>query len=89
MVLTFFTALFVFLLEPANFNFEDALFESVSAFSTVGFSMGLTNEWNTSCKIVLMIAMFIGRIGVMTLAVAFATSSDTSIQYPKENIVIG
>lgn len=89
MVLTFCTALFVFLLEPANFNFEDALFESVSAFSTVGFSMGLTNEWNTSCKIVLMIAMFIGRIGVMTLAVAFATSSDTSIRYPKENIVIG
>lgn len=88
-VLTFLTALLIFLLEPSHFNFEDALFESVSAFSTVGFSMGLTTEWNTSCKIVLMIAMFIGRIGVMTLAVAFATSSDKPIRYPEENIIIG
>ena len=88
-LLTFLTALLVFLLEPSNFNFEDALFESVSAFSTVGFSMGLTNEWNTPCKIVLMIAMFIGRIGVMTLAVAFATSSDKPIRYPEENVIIG
>lgn len=88
-VLTFLTALLIFLLEPSHFNFEDALFESVSAFSTVGFSMGLTSEWNIPCKIVLMVAMFIGRIGVMTLAVAFATSSDKPISYPKENIIIG
>ncbi len=87
--LTFLTALFVFLLEPSHFSFEDTLFESVSAFSTVGFSMGLTGEWNIPCKIVLMIAMFIGRIGVMTLAVALATSSDPPVSYPKENIIIG
>ena len=88
-VLTFLTALLIFLLEPSHFNFEDALFESVSAFSTVGFSMGLTTAWNTPCKIVVMVAMFIGRIGVMTLAVAFATSSDKPIRYPEENIIIG
>ena len=90
MVLTFLTAMMVFLLEPAShFDFEDALFEAVSAFSTVGFSMGLTTEWNIPCKIVIMIAMFIGRIGVMTLAVTFAGRPKSQIKYPKENIVIG
>ncbi len=88
-LLTFVTALFVFLLEPSHFNFEDALFEAVSAFSTVGFSMGLTNEWNTSCKLVLMAAMFIGRIGVMTLAITFAGHHNSPLKYPKENIVVG
>jgi trk system potassium uptake protein TrkH len=89
MILTFFTAFLIFLLEPADFNFENALFESVSAFSTVGFSMGLTGEWNTSCKIVLIIAMYIGRIGVMTLAIAFAGHHNRLMKYPKENVVIG
>ncbi len=88
-LLTFLTALLVFLLEPAHFNFEDALFEAVSAFSTVGFSMGLTSEWNTSCKLVLMAAMFIGRIGVMTLAITFAGRPGSQLKYPKENIVVG
>ncbi len=88
-LLTFLTALLVFLLEPSHFNFEDALFEAVSAFSTVGFSMGLTCEWNTSCKLVLMAAMFIGRIGVMTLAITFAGHPKSQLKYPKENIVVG
>ena len=88
-VLTFLTAFSVFALEPKDFSFEDALFESVSAFSTVGFSMGLTGEWNTACKIVLMIAMYIGRIGVMTLAITFASHHNSSVKYPKENVVIG
>ena len=72
-----------------HFDFEDALFEAVSAFCTVGFSVGLTTEWNIPCKIVIMIAMFIGRIGVMTLAVTFAGRPKSQIKYPKENIVIG
>lgn len=60
------------------------MFEAVSAFSTVGFSMGLTGEWNTPCKIVLMIAMYIGRIGVMTLAITFASHHSRQLKYPKE-----
>lgn len=51
--------------------------------------MGLTGKWNTACKIVLMIAMYIGRIGVMTLAIAFAGHHNSSVKYPKENVVIG
>lgn len=74
-MITFITAFLVFVFEPMSFDFEDVMFEAVSAFSTVGFSMGLTGEWNTPCKIVLMIAMYIGRIGVMTLAITFASPS--------------
>uniref|UniRef100_UPI004038DEC5 potassium transporter TrkG n=1 Tax=Dialister succinatiphilus TaxID=487173 RepID=UPI004038DEC5 len=57
-VLTFLTAFSVFALEPKDFSFEDALFESVSAFSTVGFSMGLTGEWSTACNFGRLMAMF-------------------------------
>ncbi len=89
LMLTFLTAFLIFILEPSAFNFEEALFESVSAISTVGFSMGLTNEWNTACKIVLMVAMFIGRIGVLTLVVAISGSHSRELDYPKENIIIG
>lgn len=89
MLLTFITAFLIFLFEPTNFDFEDALFESVSAFSTVGFSMGLTGAWNVPCKIVLMVAMFIGRIGVMTLAITFAARHNRQLNFPKENIIIG
>lgn len=88
-LLTFLTAFLLFLLEPSDFEFEYALFEAVSAFSTVGFSMGLTDEWNTACKIVLMIAMFIGRIGVITLAVTLSGRHNRELNYPKENIIIG
>ena len=88
-MLTFLTAFMVFVLEPQDFSFEDALFESVSAFSTVGFSMGLTGVWNTPCKIVLMLAMFLGRIGMITLAITFAGHRTSSIKYPKENVIIG
>lgn len=51
--------------------------------------MGLTGEWNTPCKIVLMIAMYIGRIGVMTLAITFASHHSRQLKYPKENIIVG
>ncbi|WP_419490411.1 TrkH family potassium uptake protein [Dialister hominis] len=88
-VITFITAFLVFVFEPMSFDFEDVMFEAVSAFSTVGFSMGLTGEWNTPCKIVLMIAMYIGRIGVMTLAITFASHHSRQLKYPKENIIVG
>lgn len=88
-VITFITAFLVFVFEPMSFDFEEVMFEAVSAFSTVGFSMGLTGEWNTPCKIVLMIAMYIGRIGVMTLAITFASHHSRQLKYPKENIIVG
>ena len=52
--------------EP-NIDLLDLLFESISAFATVGLSTGITPELSTISKIVIMITMFIGRVGGLTL----------------------
>lgn len=87
--LTFFTAFLLMLFETRGYRLEEVLFESVSAFSTVGFSVGLTEKWNDVCKAILIMAMFVGRIGVMTLVLAFADRGQGQIKYPTEKVVIG
>lgn len=88
-VFSFLTIFCVFLFEPKPFAFADVLFESISAFTTVGYSMGLTELLNVPCKLVLMAAMFVGRIGIMTLALSLADRSARRISYPSENVLIG
>ncbi len=50
--------------------FMDALFETVSAFGTVGLSVGLTTELSTFGKIVVVFTTFIGRVGPLAVALA-------------------
>jgi trk system potassium uptake protein len=70
--------------------FLACLFETVSAFGTVGLSMGITaglSEWG---KIWLIVMMIIGRIGVLSFVYLVAgTSQSTSIEYAEENVMIG
>lgn len=87
--LTFFTAYLLLLFDTNGFRLEEVLFESVSAFSTVGFSVGLTDQWNDACKWILIFAMFIGRIGVMALVLTFAEREQGRMKYPTENVIIG
>jgi Trk-type K+ transport system membrane component len=62
-------------------------FEAFSAFSTVGLSLGLTADLSSYSKIVLMITMFVGRVGTVTLMVAFIRQvSQLHYRYPKEDI---
>ena len=75
--------------DTAGGGLEAVLFESVSAFSTVGFTAGMSGRWNDTCKIILILAMFIGRIGVMTLVLTFADRHRDRISYPTENVTIG
>ena len=56
------------LLATGRYDFMDLVFEHVSAASTVGLSTGMTAELSPIGKIVLVIAMFIGRVGTLTLA---------------------
>lgn len=72
-------------------SFSDMFFETISAFGTVGLSTGITPGLSTPSKIALVITMFCGRIGPVTLLVALAQSKpkDTVIQYPEENLMIG
>lgn len=80
MILTF--------IEP--FPVNHIIFEVASAFGTVGLSQGITSELTTMSKIVLMIFMFIGRIGLVTFILTFRNdANDDSIRYPKERLIIG
>lgn len=66
------------------------LFEAVSAFGTVGLSTGITSSLSVPGKIVVMVTMFIGRVGPMTLALALAAKSATqNIELPEERLGIG
>jgi Trk-type K+ transport system membrane component len=62
-------------------------FEVFSAFSTVGLSLGITANLSVISKIALMITMFAGRVGMITLLVAFINQSKhLYYRYPKEDI---
>jgi potassium uptake TrkH family protein len=63
-------------------------FEAFSAFSTVGLSLGITTELSEVSKIVLVSTMFIGRVGALTILVAFINQEkDRAYQYPVEEIM--
>jgi len=68
--------------------FISYLFEAISAFGTVGLSMGITPELGSLQKIVIIILMFIGRIGPITLAYAWY-SRKTGLVYAEESVMVG
>jgi len=71
-------------------NLIKILFETVSAFGTVGLSTGITAGLNDVSKIILVITMFAGRLGPLTLALAIAfKDKKENFHYPEENIMIG
>jgi Trk-type K+ transport system membrane component len=64
-------------------------FECVSAYSTVGLSMGITAELSAVSKLVLVLLMFIGRVSALTVLFAiFKKSVVRNYKYPKEEITI-
>lgn len=70
--------------------FIDILFETVSAFGTVGLSTGVTPTLSTVGRVLITLTMFAGRVGPLTLAVAFAERERKGIyHYPKEKIMVG
>lgn len=72
------------------FPFLDILFEATSAFGTVGLSTGLTPSLSPVGKVIIMILMFVGRLGPMTAAAALAQRMQTpNYKYPEEKIVVG
>jgi len=65
------------------------IFESVSAFGTVGLSLGITAQLTTASKIVIIITMFIGRVSMLTILIAFFKKVKyLSYRYPRESILI-
>ncbi len=69
---------------------DDLLFETVSAFATVGLSMGITSKLSLMSKLVIIVTMFIGRVGPLTLLIALSKKeSPANFKYPEEPIMIG
>ncbi|MCK4889863.1 MAG: potassium transporter KtrB, partial [Candidatus Aminicenantes bacterium] len=69
---------------------SELLFEVVSAFGTVGLSLGITPELSLTSKIVIMVTMFTGRIGPLTLLLAISKKESKAVyDYPEENIMTG
>lgn len=83
----FLTAFLLTVTEDASLSM--ILFESFSAFGTVGLSMGLTPDLSNAGRLLIIILMFIGRIGPLTLAFSFARTRTAKIRYPEEDIFIG
>lgn len=71
---------------------EYIVFEVVSAFGTVGLTMGLTPDLTMIGKLVIICLMFIGRVGILTVVFSLITKGrqqEPSIKYPEESIMIG
>jgi trk system potassium uptake protein len=66
------------------------MFEVVSAFGTVGYSLGVTPYLSTASKLVVVVTMFVGRLGPLTLIAALAQQPAAQLmRYPEEKILIG
>ncbi|WP_347231108.1 potassium transporter TrkG [Paenibacillus sp. DMB5] len=75
---------------PEHNDFLALLFEATSAFGTVGMSMNLTAGLSDAGKCIIIITMFIGRLGPLTLALALAQKSvKQKYRYPEDKLLIG
>lgn len=78
------------LLALQNLSVLDTIYEMVSAISTVGLSRGITGELNTAGKIIISLTMFLGRIGPITLGLAFnSNKTSNSISYGEGKVTLG
>ena len=72
--------------------FVTSLFECVSAFCTVGLTLGVTPTLSVFSLSLLMILMFLGRIGLLTASVALfrkQSATENGVRYPEARIMIG
>lgn len=76
-------------LRAGDFGFLDLLFDAVSAFGTNGSSTGVASELGTAGKLIFIAAMFLGRIGPLSLALALAAPERTVYRFAQERVKIG
>ena len=85
--------LFVFAMFCVEQNIEPLkiIFEVVSAFCTVGLSLGITSSITVLGKIILIVAMFVGRIGAVTILIYIVNTKTVknNIRYPDGRLMIG
>lgn len=88
-VAVYFMYAFALLLLEPHLSVRDALFEVVSALFTVGSSLGATEHLADSSKVLLSTAMFVGRVGILSLLMGLVrTRKDSSHYFPEEPVII-
>lgn len=72
------------------FEVKDIFFEIASAFGTTGLSLGITSGLSTVGKLVLIVVMFVGRVGILALLLMFKGDKQSStLQYPEIDLIVG
>jgi Trk-type K+ transport system membrane component len=78
------------LLMLTDHSLDQVVFESISAFATVGLSTGITAELPAAGQLILMVLMFVGRVGTITVASALALrASRRRYRLPEERPIVG
>ena len=99
-IVIFFIAIFIFIvgtlalsITNPQFSLIECVFEVISAYATVGLSIGGSPNLNTIGKFIIMILMFLGRVGSLTIFTAIISinivKKDKNIKRPKGKIIIG
>ncbi len=81
----------IFISATSPVSLTDALYESVSALATVGLTAGVTTSLSVSSQILIMIFMYFGRVGVLTISLGFLTGdrAEERFRYAYTNLLIG
>ena len=88
-LLAMFGGIFISATSPVGFT--DALYESISALATVGLTAGATGSLRIPAQILIMIYMYFGRVGVLTISLGFLTGdrAEERFRYAETNLLIG
>lgn len=81
----------VFISATSPVGFTDALYESVSALATVGLTAGVTGSLSIPAQILILIYMYFGRVGVLTISLGFLTGdrAEERFRYAETKLLIG
>ena len=89
-VLILVSTMAICIFEGPNVTLGAVLYEVISAISTVGLTMGITPTLGGLSKLVLILLMFVGRVGALTFTVALGNKSvSQDIEYPDSKIIVG
>lgn len=90
MALVFFGMLSILVIESDKFTITQIIFEVTSAFGTVGVTTGITQELTTVSKVIIILFMFIGRIGFVSFLLSMLSRRrELTYRYPEERLMVG
>jgi len=81
----------IFISATSPISFTDGLYEAVSALATVGLTAGVTGKLSIAARILIMVYMYFGRVGVLTLSLGFlmGNRAEERYRYAQTNLLIG